>query len=127
MDDFFSAQGRIGRRTFFARRMGILIGYFAACFAVSFTVSFLDSSARSDTAGIVAVGLLIPFAIADLLQAIKRCHDINYTGWYVLLTCVPLVGIIAAIPLLLVKGTSGPNRFGGDPLGYVSLTNSYAS
>ncbi len=28
METFFSAQGRIGRRTFFFRRMGIMVGYF---------------------------------------------------------------------------------------------------
>lgn len=127
METFFSAQGRIGRRTFFFRRMGIMVGYFATCAAISMAVNFFSADSGKATA---LVGLLlIPFAIIDILQAIKRSHDINRSGWYVLLTCIPLAGIVAGIPLLFVKGTAGPNRFGSDPLGYsgLSLTDSYVA
>ena len=127
MDNFFSAQGRIGRRTFFFRRMGILVSYFVTCAGIGATLNFFSADSNTATA---LVGLLfIPFAIADILQAIKRCHDINRSGWYVLLTCIPVAGIVAGIPLLFVKGTAGPNRFGSDPLGYsgLSLTDSYVA
>ncbi len=126
MDNFLSAQGRIRRRTFFFRRVGIMVGYFVTSAAIAATLNFL--SADSDTATALVSALLILFAIADVLQAIKRCHDINRSGWYVLLTCIPLAGIVAAIPLIFVKGTSGPNRFGTDPLRYsLSLTDNYVA
>jgi uncharacterized membrane protein YhaH (DUF805 family) len=126
MEHFLSAQGRIGRRTFFFRRIGILV---ACCVTVAAALVVLKSVSSEDAninQAIIAL-LAIPFSIADILQAVKRCHDIDRSGWYILLTCIPLLGIAAAIPLFFKKGTSGPNRFGDDPVAFVSLMNHYAS
>ncbi|MGF7161418.1 uncharacterized membrane protein YhaH (DUF805 family) [Rhodoligotrophos appendicifer] len=51
---------------------------------------------------------------------IKRCHDRDQSGWWVLLLLVPVVGFLwALINLGIMQGTRGPNRFGPDPLGRV--------
>jgi len=47
----------------------------------------------------------------------KRWHDINLSGWYTLITLVPAVGLLVALVVNgFIKGTSGTNRFGPDPL-----------
>lgn len=46
----------------------------------------------------------------------RRLHDIDRTGWWWLLTFVPVLGWIALIVFCCTKGTVGPNRFGEDPL-----------
>jgi len=49
---------------------------------------------------------------------IKRCHDRDQSGWWVLLLLIPVIGFIwAIINLGILEGTRGPNRFGPDPLG----------
>ena len=42
----------------------------------------------------------------------RRLHDINKSGWLMLLLIIPLVNLIFMIYLLLARGTDGANRFG---------------
>ena len=53
--------------------------------------------------------------IADVMLYIKRAHDRNHTGWYILLTMLPFIDIIWSIELLFIKGTDGTNQYGEDP------------
>lgn len=67
------------------------------------------------------IGLLTGiFALATLLPSVgvsvRRLHDTNRSGWWLLLFLIPLIGTIVAIILLSLKGTEGENRFGPDPL-----------
>lgn len=48
--------------------------------------------------------------------AIRRMHDINYTGWLVLLNVVPIIGPLTFISLACVKGNVQGNRFGPSPM-----------
>lgn len=46
---------------------------------------------------------------------VKRLHDLNKSGWLILLCCVPIVGWIFALYMLFADGTVGPNPYGADP------------
>ena len=56
------------------------------------------------------------YALAVLLPSIgvgiRRFHDTNRTGWWLLVSLVPLVGWIWIIVLLALAGDDGPNRYG---------------
>lgn len=54
--------------------------------------------------------------IANISISIRRLHDLDKAGWFVLLYCVPVVNILFSLYLLCFKGTEGPNRFGPDSL-----------
>jgi len=61
---------------------------------------------------LVGLALFLP----GLAVSVRRLHDLDRTGWWFLLVFT----IIGAIVLLVwdcMKGTTGPNRFGPDPLG----------
>ncbi|GHU87403.1 hypothetical protein AGMMS49941_10860 [Deferribacterales bacterium] len=47
---------------------------------------------------------------------IKRCHDRNRSGWFILLFLVPIVNLWAIIELGFLRGTVGDNKYGCDPL-----------
>ena len=64
---------------------------------------------------IVFLGLLIP----SIAVSVRRLHDKNLRGWWVLLFLIPLIGTIALFILYCMRGTDGDNRFGADPLGGV--------
>ena len=64
---------------------------------------------------IVFLGLLIP----STAVSVRRLHDKNLRGWWVLLFLIPLIGTIALFILYCMRGTDGENRFGADPLGGV--------
>ena len=60
---------------------------------------------------IVIFGTLLP----HLAVSVRRLHDVNRTGWWYLLWCVPLLGVIVLFVWFCTDGTRGPNRFGADP------------
>jgi uncharacterized membrane protein YhaH (DUF805 family) len=47
---------------------------------------------------------------------IKRSHDRNRSGWFILLFLVPFLNFWPFIELLFMRGTIGSNRFGPDPV-----------
>jgi uncharacterized membrane protein YhaH (DUF805 family) len=61
------------------------------------------------------------FSLAVLLPgiaiAVRRLHDLDRSGWWILLALIPLVGAIILLIWFCSKGTEGPNRFGPDRLG----------
>ena len=56
---------------------------------------------------VFALGMLIP----NITVGVRRMHDIDKSGWWLLIGIIPLVGLVL-IYFLAKKGTPGPNRFG---------------
>lgn len=55
--------------------------------------------------------------IPDCIVGIKRLHDIDRSGWWVLILYIPIYGIIwFIVEVWLEPGTDGPNRFGEEPV-----------
>jgi|APHig6443717497_1056834.scaffolds.fasta_scaffold75949_2 uncharacterized membrane protein YhaH (DUF805 family) len=61
---------------------------------------------------IVAIALLLP----GLGVLVRRLHDIDRSGWWLLISLIPLLGTILLLVWLCRRGTQGDNRFGSDPL-----------
>lgn len=61
---------------------------------------------------LVALGLLVP----SVAVGVRRMHDIDKSGWWLLLWLLPVVGWIILIYFSAQIGTVGPNRFGPDPI-----------
>jgi uncharacterized membrane protein YhaH (DUF805 family) len=82
--------------------------------------SILDAAISAGTHTSVSLfGALFSLAVLvpSLAVAVRRLHDVDRSGWW-LLMYLTLIGII--YPLLVwkcTKGTAGANRFGPDPLG----------
>lgn len=64
--------------------------------------------------------LLYPIGIANLIinvsLEVRRLHDLDKSGWWCLISLIPVINLALAIYLIFFKGTDGPNRFGPDPL-----------
>ncbi len=54
--------------------------------------------------------------IPNIAIGVRRLHDLDRSGWWLLLSFIPLVGAIILIIWFCSKGTDGPNRFGADRL-----------
>ena len=61
---------------------------------------------------IIGFGLLLPIVAVS----VRRLHDIDRSGWWLLLDFVPVIGWIVLLVWACNRGTLGPNRFGPDPL-----------
>ncbi len=60
---------------------------------------------------VYAVGILIP----SLALSVRRMHDLGKSGWYMLVTLIPLVGGIWFLVLTCTEGEEGTNEYGLDP------------
>lgn len=63
------------------------------------------------------INILVGLAtiIPSIAVGVRRLHDINKSGWYMLLCLIPIVGPIILIIWFCQEGTIGPNQYGEDP------------
>ncbi len=47
--------------------------------------------------------------------SIRRLHDINKSGWYLLLAFIPLIGAIWLLVLMVRDSDAGDNQYGPNP------------
>ena len=83
---------------------------------VSICLSILDQAVFPDMgarplASIFSLATLLP----SLAVAARRLHDIDRTGWWILIAFT-VIGIIVLIVWFCQRGMAGSNRFGRDPL-----------
>jgi len=67
----------------------------------------------------VFFGLAFVYALAVLVPSlsvcVRRLHDIDKSGWFILIGLIPAVGGIILLVLLCLDGTPGDNRYGPSP------------
>lgn len=111
----FDYKGRSCRSEFWWFQLGIFL---FTTFSLTI-VAFVD--ALDTDLGYLASSLLWLVSSAftqycTIILCIRRLHDRNMRGWWYLLILIPLLGIIALLVLWCLKGTTGYNRFGPDPI-----------
>jgi len=107
-DVLLSFDGRIGRSDFWLK--GIL-----PIFVVLLIISALDSYI---TGGVIYLLASIISIYPNVAVGVKRFHDRNKSGWWVLISLVPVIGAIwYLVECGILKGTDGDNVYGPDPVG----------
>ena len=71
------------------------------------SITFIESLGLS---GILFISNFI-FLIPEIAVSIRRLHDINRSGWWILLT-ITIVGIIPLTYFYCIKGDDGVNDYG---------------
>ena len=61
--------------------------------------------------GIFSIGMLLP----SLGVSVRRLHDIDRSGWWLLIALVPVVGAIVLLVFCVRDSQPGTNRFGPNP------------
>ena len=108
-DILFSFEGRINRAKYW--------GYTLLLTAGMIVVAFIGLSFAGEIGLWSSYGLALLFVVWPALAiSIKRCHDRNRSGWFVLVSLIPIVSIWYLIEVGFLRGTDGPNDYGEDPL-----------
>ena len=86
---------------------------------VAFVLALIDTLLGTTT-GVSSFGLLsglygLAVLIPTLALWVRRLHDIDRTGWWLLINLVPLIGTIVLLVFALTPGTPGSNQYGPDP------------
>jgi uncharacterized membrane protein YhaH (DUF805 family) len=58
-----------------------------------------------------ALAVLLP----SLAVAVRRLHDTDRSGWWLLLGVIPLIGGIVLLVFMCLEGTQGNNKYGANP------------
>lgn len=58
-----------------------------------------------------ALGMLIP----SLAVSVRRLHDTDRSGWWLLIAFLPIVGAIVLLVFMVQDSQAGENRFGPNP------------
>jgi len=61
--------------------------------------------------GLYSLIVLIP----SIAVQVRRFHDQDKSGWFVLINFVPYIGGLIVLVFMLLEGTRGPNKYGPDP------------
>lgn len=64
---------------------------------------------------ITGIFMLATF-LPNLAVSVRRLHDTNRSGWWILIGLIPLIGLIVLLVFFVSKGTDGDNDHGADPL-----------
>ncbi len=112
---YLGLRGRIDRRGFWL--YGVL-----ALLAVGMVLMALLEIAGVHPERAERIANLV-IAWPAIAVSVKRWHDRDKPGWWVLITLIPLIGQLwALIDNGFLRGTRGPNRFGPEPARPVALS-----
>jgi uncharacterized membrane protein YhaH (DUF805 family) len=107
---YFSAQGRVNRKQWWLKLI-------LPVFVISIILAIIDMAIGTydpqDGVGLLSGIFALLAIIPAIMVYIKRFHDRDKSGWWVLIVLVPIIGAIwILIELGFLAGTPGPNRFG---------------
>jgi len=67
------------------------------------------------------LALLVP----GLAISVRRLHDVGWSGWYLFLGLIPIVGAIILIVKYCTEGTPGTNQYGANPKENTSIISTH--
>jgi uncharacterized membrane protein YhaH (DUF805 family) len=98
---FFDFSGRASKSEYW---------WFQLYNAIIYVLSFVFQGDLVLLLSILIIVNLIPvYAVG-----VRRIHDSDKSGWFVLISLIPLIGLYIFV-LLLQDGSKGKNRFGAKP------------
>lgn len=108
--NYANFSGRAQRSAFW---YWVLFAFLAGLVTVAIDTAIFGAESFMPINSLFTLATIIP----NISVAARRLHDIDRTGWWQLLHLIPLIGTIVLIVWFASRGTSGPNRFGPNPLG----------
>lgn len=109
-DKFFTTKGRGSRKEYIVKFIAILVFGLTSDYTQKYTDNRIIEFLHVFVLGSVVIIMILQY----IPLAIRRLHDLNASGWYILLSFVPF-GQLLILWLMFKKGTDGPNKYGDPP------------
>ena len=118
INEVYKTEGRLNR----LRYLKYQVIWYLISAVIGFILGFVSGFLTSDVESILVTmptGIWSFIAgVGGIMLSIRRLHDLDKSGWWLILSLVPLVNIFFLLYLWLAPGTAGYNRYGQDPLTY---------
>lgn len=107
----YKFQGRSSRKEYIARLLLTTVVFITAAYTVDYIeyVSLITVLYRG-----TLLFCMITMFFQYIPLAVRRLHDLNENGWYVLITFLPF-GQLLILWLMFRKGTPTTNKYGEPP------------
>jgi uncharacterized membrane protein YhaH (DUF805 family) len=105
--------GRARRKEFWFFQLFVLLIGIALSLVDRMLGVLDDETGFGVLSGIFSLAMFLP----NLAVSVRRLHDTDRSGWWLLLCFIPLIGIVVLLVFFVLDGTRGTNRFGEDPKG----------
>lgn len=112
--NYFNFNGRARRKEYWYYHLFQIIVNLSILCGIFILSEYLGAACL-----IVSILLFVLTIIPSLAVTVRRLHDRNMSGWWVVTTFIPYVNIVTTVFFLIIfcfKGTAGANNFGPDPL-----------
>jgi uncharacterized membrane protein YhaH (DUF805 family) len=86
---------------------------------ISIVLNIVDRGIRTydskTTLGLLGTIYALAVLIPGIAVGIRRLHDTNRSGWWLLIAFIPLIGAIILIVFLAQDSDAGANQYGTNP------------
>jgi uncharacterized membrane protein YhaH (DUF805 family) len=103
--------GRAQRAEYWYFVLFYLIIMMVLAFIDAMTGTFSEESGIGLLSGVFSLATLIP----TLAVSVRRLHDTGRSGWWLLLSLIPLIGAIVLLVFFVQDSTEGDNAYGLNP------------
>ena len=108
---YFVFEGRASRSEYWWFQLVVSPSYYIS--------TFLENEISYFFLGITLVTLIPAISVG-----VRRLHDSNRSGFFLLISFIPFIGGVILLFFLIAEGTNGKNRFGPNPLKKVAKKRS---
>ena len=120
-EKFFSAdnfkiriQGRLGRVNHLALFLFWTVVMVAVALAAAGIYSLMHLNPLVEN--ILGFAIVLPVILYSIISIyaikVRRLHDMNFSGWWLLPAFIPVVGAFWVLCIFIMSGTPSENRFG---------------
>lgn len=106
----FDFSGRARRREFW-----FFVLYNTIVSVVFFVLAGVIGSVNLDLALVLTITYIGAVFFPKLSVSVRRLHDLDLSGWWVLVSFVPIIGALGLLLWMVQDGTPGANSHGPDP------------
>lgn len=90
--------------------------YFTLFMLILNLISGVIAGASLGVLAVLPMVLIIALLLPSLAVSVRRLHDLDKSGWWVLIILIPLIGGLVLLFWACQRGTEGQNMYGSDPL-----------
>lgn len=106
-------EGRARRKEYWMFYLFTVLGYLAL--SVLMTLASGVSETLGTVFGVLLFVLILGVVVPSIAVLVRRLHDTGRSGWWYLLSLIPLLGGLVVLYFLIQEGDAGPNEYGPDP------------
>lgn len=94
--------------------------YFLIIVGFSFIEGFTGTVDAESGVGLLSSLFSLAVLIPSIAVGVRRLHDTSRSGWWLLISFIPVIGTIVLIVFFVQDSTPGDNAYGPNPKGVAS-------